>query len=269
VRLTSDCSTCSIREGAEKRIQEGAAPEEWVVPQGALTLSAGEIHIWRADLKPDKSAISILETILAPEERDKAHGFRSECDGNAYVVARGALRVILARYLNQMPAELVLRYGKFGKPRLAESNLRFNVAHANGWALYAISRTVDVGVDLEQVHPEIDMSFAAQTWFPLGATADSARAFFQAWTRTEAYGKARGFGLSFMNLATPLMDARAPAGWWFHDFLPLDGYVAAVAARGVKYQLRHFEWDASQPVPRWGFDAKGISVRSDWGEQRL
>lgn len=236
----------------------------WNAPHGALELKNGEIHLWQADLDRNMCSLLTLMQTLTPEECRKAAGFRLELERNRYILARAALRTILARYLKTAPGELGFCYGPGGKPELASGTLRFNVSHSHGLALYAISRARDVGVDVEQVRPGIEADVARCFFSPraiqfLEALPPGARrrAFFRGWTRMEAYSKARGEGLGlgleiFEIFLGPSQRGRLHTpddpvedwGWWLHDLSPRRGYVAALAARGRKCRLKYWKWQA-------------------------
>ena len=126
-------------------------------------------------------------------------------------MARAFLRKLLGRYLAIAPAELRFAYSEYGKPQLApdlESNLaqqlKFNLAHSGGLALYAFTNVGEIGVDLEHIRPEFTGDDIARRFFSatevacldqLPATARH-EAFFNCWTRKEAFIKAKGMGLS-------------------------------------------------------------------------
>jgi 4'-phosphopantetheinyl transferase len=72
-----------------------------------------------------------------------------------YIVARGALRLILARYLAISPARVAFHYGLHGKPSLVSPSpggaLEFNLSHTDDIALYAVTRGIPLGVDVEGI----------------------------------------------------------------------------------------------------------------------
>jgi 4'-phosphopantetheinyl transferase len=82
--------------------------------------------------------------------------------------------------------------------------------------------------------------------------SDRHEAFFNCWTRKEAYIKALGEGLScpletFEVTLTPGARARlqaidgsteAAAGWWMHSFPPAPGFMGAVVVRGTGYKVQ-------------------------------
>src|SRR6266571_3585796 len=229
---------------------------------GPLELRKWEIHVWQADLDRNTNAVPALKKTLGPEELAKAGRFRVERDRKRYIIAHGALRNILARYLKTTPRESVFRYGPAGKPELASGAVRFSMSHADDLFLCAISLARDVGLDVERVRPGVDQVVAGWLSSPrarrcLEALPQPARrrAFFQGWTRLEAYVKARGEG-PILNQETfeACLDLRGPVlpsprghdgpheRWWFHEFTPRKGYVAALAAQSPKPRLRFWHW---------------------------
>ncbi|HEX2282619.1 MAG TPA: 4'-phosphopantetheinyl transferase superfamily protein, partial [Thermomicrobiales bacterium] len=132
-------------------------------------------------------------------ERDRAH----------FAAARGYLRAILASYAGCNPSEVRFAYGDHGKPYLDDSvcaqDLTFNLSHSRGLALYGVARGRQIGVDVEYIRSEVDILGIARTTFSPDERARlealphhrRLRAFYDCWTRKEAYIKARGLGLSY------------------------------------------------------------------------
>ena len=226
----------------------------WSVPHGPLDLKSGEIHLWRVDLNQEgRNALSGLEGTLSADELAKAGGFRSERDRNRYVLAHGALRTILARYLKTTPGEPVFRYGPKGKPELANRanrGVRFNLSHSHDLVLCAISRAGHVGVDVERVRPGVEKDVAAcLSPAALGVLealppAERRRAFYQGWTRMEAYSKARGEGLESGLETFEVFLGEQPRRRCLHDLFPGTGYVGALATRRGNCSLGYWKWQA-------------------------
>lgn len=116
------------------------------------------------------------------------------------------MREVLGRELRIKPAAVRFDYGPHGKPALAsdlDSELHFNVSHAQERALLAVARGLELGVDIEAVRETIDHTAIAKRFFSraecdaLLALPEAARAdaFFTIWTRKEAYVKLLGGGL--------------------------------------------------------------------------
>jgi 4'-phosphopantetheinyl transferase len=162
---------------------------------------------------------------------------------------------------------LSFSYNAYGKPSLAEMSesdgLSFNVTHAEGMALYAITRNRAVGIDVESIQRQMEWESVAERFFSpyevrmLKAVPPDMRhiAFFNCWTRKEAYIKARGMGLS-LDLAsfdvslTPgepatLLNIREEgqdiSDWSLYDLYPGGNYIAALAVEGQISSLKRWE----------------------------
>jgi len=217
-------------------------------------LSDGRIEVWCVETAARESVIRQLEPVLSAEERERAARFRFERHRNAFVVARGALRVLLARYIGSSSVDVTFVYGPNGKPSLPVSRVEFNVSHTDGVVVLAFAQDCALGVDIECIRPVDNMMQIARRFFCRGEAQELAalpeeqreRAFFRCWTRKEAYIKATGNGLS-----TPLSEFRvtlkegeparfvhignetsAPSEWVLHNLDISSAYAAAIAHRG-------------------------------------
>jgi len=221
-----------------------------------LTLGPKEVHVWRASLDLTTTLVERLRQFLSPDELARADRFHFERDQQHFIVARGCLRTILSRYLRMHAAEIEFAYGDKGKPQLAGSCARsqtfyFNLAHSEGLAIYAVTRVGEIGIDLERIRPEFTGDEIANRFFSPGEVAclngmpkeQRAEAFFNCWTRKEAFIKAMGRGLSlpldqFEVTLTPgdpaqllrtTWDEDEAARWSLKSIDVERGYVAAVA----------------------------------------
>ncbi|MFQ5610895.1 MAG: 4'-phosphopantetheinyl transferase family protein [Anaerolineae bacterium] len=233
-----------------------------------LRLGSNEVHVWWADLDANVSRYAGLRHILAADERARADRYRFQQDRQRYTVGRGLLRTILGGYLGMEPGYLRFRYSPFGKPALVPApggdTLNFNVSHADGLALFAITRHRQIGVDVERIRtdfvcePVAEHFFSARERAALRAVPPEMKymAFFACWTRKEAYVKARGEGLSLpldqfdVSLipgepAITLNASGAPeeaSRWLLHELRPAPGYIAALAAEGRDWRLHCRQW---------------------------
>jgi 4'-phosphopantetheinyl transferase len=235
----------------------------------------GEIHVWRASLDRGRDETGRLSETLDPEERQRAARFVFERHRRRFVVARGVLRNILARYLSLRPGEIVLQFNEYGKPSLQAgaggAPLHFTVSHAEETALYAFSADLEVGVDVEYVRRDMATAEIAEQFFSPGEVRAfrelpehlRTEAFFNCWTRKEAYIKALGKGLShpldlFTVSLTPgqpaalLHDETDPEGadhWSLRELQVGPGYAAALAVRKRDWRLRCFGWNQNPTRP--------------------
>jgi 4'-phosphopantetheinyl transferase len=180
-------------------------PPGWPVAAEPPPLGAGAAHVWRASLDHPESAIAPWLAALSEEEQARAARVVIPEKGRQRAASRAILRGLLGAYLGLPPAQVRLENGPHGKPRLAEGegqDLRFNVSHSRGEALFAFARGCEVGVDIERIDPRSDTDsiarrfFAAREQRALEALPDAERrvAFFRCWARKEAYLKVRGIG---------------------------------------------------------------------------
>jgi 4'-phosphopantetheinyl transferase len=165
----------------------------------------GEVHIWRIDLDTPALPVESLAASLSTTEHERAAKFRSAQHRERWIVARGAMRQILARYAGIEPAALVFETEQLGKPRLAlpEPEIPFNLTHTAGLALLAIAAGGRIGVDAEFIRPLSDLRQLAERFFSSTEAGEilsmdeglQPAAFFACWTRKEAFLKALGKGL--------------------------------------------------------------------------
>lgn len=241
---------------------------DWQPPPRNLVAAKHEVHVWRVALNDSRAAS--LRPKLSPDECARADRFHFARDRHRFIVARGSLRTILGAYLKKDPDQLGFSYSRYGKPALADETggnyLNFNLSHANELALIAVTRERGIGVDIEFIRPQFASEEIAERFFSDNEVAAlralpravQSQAFFNCWTRKEAYIKAIGEGMSMpLNqfhvslepgsaaaLLGNLRDAQEVSRWSLQELTPGPGYVAAVAVEGNDWQLRcwdHFE----------------------------
>ncbi len=231
-----------------------------------------KVHIWHASLEQPLEVVQSLEAVLSQEERQRARQFRYEEHRRSFVVSRGILRNLLSRYTSLKPDQVKFKYTLAGKPHLANaegnSDICFNLSHAGMLVLYAFSWGRQVGIDVECIRPMDEMDQVAAMNFAPGeyreyrmlSSQDKLRAFYNGWTRKEAFIKATGDGLSF-----PLQEIEVslrqyePAQLWalhgsreeakrwsLHDVKTWDGYAAALVVEGNDHTISHKQWTYKQ-----------------------
>lgn len=210
--------------------------------------------------------IEVLATTLSPDESDRAHRFHFEKDRNRFIAARGILRSLLGTYLNLPPSQLQFTYSDRGKPSLSvptPGNLSFNLSHSKGLALYAVTLTSPIGIDVEYLRPMSDVLQLAKRFFSHSeyevisrlSPPERHRAFFTAWTAKEAYLKAIGSGLSgglekvevsidsgeVLKLLSIDGDASLADLWSLYSIETHPDYLAALAIKKNNWNLSY--WD--------------------------
>ncbi len=177
-----------------------------------FSLDCKEIHIWIVQLDQMLSRIPDFIQTLHPDEIHKAEHFRFKKDRDDYIVARGSLRRILSSYLRMEPSKLCFQYNAYGKPSLSDKfpvdAIHFNVSHSHKIAVFAVARNSNLGIDIEYIRNGMDWETIAEQYFSIPelkrlqsqVPAKRAETFYEIWTCREAYVKAKGLGLSFLEL---------------------------------------------------------------------
>ncbi len=188
--------------------------------------------------------------------------FRFEKPRQQFIASRGMLRAVLAGYVDQAAEEITLTFGKRGKPGLVEGELQFNLTHSEDVLLLGITKGRRIGVDVEFVHPLEDMlmmarqNFSAYEQHVLFTLPEDQQeqAFFNCWTRKEAYIKATGDGFSMplRNFDVTMIPGEAarmlraegvdPERWTLHHLEPYTGYVGAICVEGAVASIEQIEF---------------------------
>jgi 4'-phosphopantetheinyl transferase len=128
---------------------------------------------------------------------------RAEQQGARWANARAGLRAILGGYLDQDPAALRIR--DEDKPRLEPASpLRFNLSHSGDVAIVAVATEREVGIDVERIEDDRDITRLAKRMFLNAEQAavhesdDPLLAYHLHWVAKEAFTKATGKGLQSM-----------------------------------------------------------------------
>lgn len=237
----------------------------WLSWPGRRSLGEGEVHVWRVRLEQPASLVERLSANLSRDERERARRYYFSRDSRHFTVARGALREIVSFYVDTPAERLRFVCNEYGKPSLPDSHtetLRFNVAHSHDFALYALTRNREIGIDVEFMREELASVQIAESFFsPLEVamlralpSRLQAKAFFNCWTRKEAYVKARGAGLShpLNRFAVSLVPGANPAilrtdddpaeasRWSLIELSPGPNYVGALAVEGPLRSTSHW-----------------------------
>lgn len=204
----------------------------------------------RLDVTPD--AVAAAEALLSVDERARAGRFAMDRDRRRYTVARACLRHLLSVRTGLPAKSIEFGYSEYGKPRMATHfgvpNVRFNVSHCDGVAVYAFTHGLEVGIDIERVRTFDHQNELALRFLTPGENEalraldldQRSAAFFTCWTRKEALVKAMGAGLSIpldafeVSLDEPPAIVKIaaeygdPSHWTMSGFVPAQGFVGAL-----------------------------------------
>ncbi len=246
--------------------------QDFVNPPAKLTLGDDEIHIWFSVLDQKADVIYNFFQMLSPNERRRAGWFHCYEDKARFITRHGILRMILGHYLGVKPGEVQFYYGKNGKPAILETfgvgTIHFNLSHSNGAALFAFTRSHEIGVDIEYIHDVIEMEQIVNRFFSLNERdvfhslpkSQKREAFFKGWTCKEAFVKALGDGLfkPLCKFDVSLVpgessevfriegNSREASRWSIQNLNPAPHYLGAFAVKSNLLQLKCWRWDSTE-----------------------
>jgi 4'-phosphopantetheinyl transferase len=251
---------------AENRAQARAGL--WPVPAQFPQLRPTHIHVWCARLTPTEAALSLSESILSGPERDRANRFHFIHHRERFILGRGILRMLLAKYTGMAAAELRFVEGPFGKPALEQaaenSEVFFNISHCEDVALFAFRTDQPIGVDIERVRELKDADELVARFFSARENQEfqglsgelKAQAFFNLWTRKEALLKATGDGIAqkLHQVEVALMPGEPaqilglpvgmvrPSEWFIQEFCPVTDFCGAVVTTQPVRKVITYDW---------------------------
>lgn len=234
----------------------------WLASPAEFTLPPGSLQIWRSQLDVSSDSLARFSGLLSPDELARAARFVFPHDRQRFIVSRATLRLLLGKYLRTPPDSVQIEVGPYGKPHMAGNNLsfdlKFNLSHSHGMAVFAFAAEREVGIDIEKIREHFASRDIAKRYFSPQEIAklDALRpqlytlGFFQCWTRKEAYIKARGEGLQIpLDSFSVSVEPGCPPEiafsdserWSMYSFAPFPEFAAAVVAEKSDWTLSLFD----------------------------
>ncbi len=230
-----------------------------------------EVHIWHLSLAEQGANFDHLKKLLDSGERSAGERFRFQKDRNLYIAAHGFLRLILGFYEGIDPADVQFVRNPYGKPLIAGNNrpekMMFNLSHSGNRILFAFTRGREIGVDIEKIRADFACQEIAERFFSEQEVAvfnslpkeKKTEAFFNCWTRKEAFIKAVGEGLSYplkdfdvtlrsgqeAQLLNICRQSDEASNWTLVDIPVNDEYKGAVAVRAKDLSFKQWALDAN------------------------
>ncbi len=242
-------------------------------PPRAVESLDGESHIWMMDSGRPLGAelLADYREMLSPEEGEHYDRVRHSQARREFLLGRALARTTLSRYHDVKPAEWVFRLSPHGRPEIVRppghDDLRFNLSHTRRLIGCAVTRGVDVGIDVEEIgRTGKPLELAERRFAPaevetlrrLGSS-ELDEHFCFLWTLKEAFLKACGRGMalglrssSFALAENGILEVEftpelgeTTGAWQVALFRPSSRLVLAVAIRrGEMDDLRIRLWEA-------------------------
>ena len=169
------------------------------------TLNENDCQIWWARISDLQSwHYNLLNDI----EREKANSYHHSADRARFIIGCVISRLVLGKILSMSPVQVPIDRMcsvckvRHGRPQLRRY-LQLSVSHSGEWVVVAFTKSAPVGIDVEQMNPNVDVMKMAE-----GVLTDieiaqvmklpneqKIEGFLTYWTRKEAVLKATGEGL--------------------------------------------------------------------------
>ena len=252
----------------------------------APALTPGAVHLWPLRVNAEAWPGIDWASFLSKDERDRARRFKYARDAYRYTASRALLRIVLGAYLRLDPQDLAFDYSTNGKPFLpCGGQLRFNLSHSHDAALIGVTLGREIGVDVERIRDDLEVEQIARQFFSKAEQSALATlpaiqrqgAFFDCWTRKEAFVKARGDGLSLpldqfdvsvrpdepACLVATRPDADEAAAWEVTAVAVEHGYAAAVVTQTGPVPLSYAVIEVTTLWPAALTPSAGSASRND------
>lgn len=225
-----------------------------------MDLKEGELHIWSYEVDENEYHLEKTDPLLSEEEKIRCSKYINEAEKIRYTCNHRFVRKVLAKYLNLPAAHVEFSVAELGKPFVKNSNLFFSYSYRTTFALLAISKEHEVGVDIEKIKVLQDAPTFASFSFSerekeiifKSAAENFQDTLFTFWTFKEAIIKALGVGLNadltqidlsdfFYSELNPLaFDANAV--YTIKRLKTHQGYKAAFAIKGKVNDITEYEY---------------------------
>ena len=218
----------------------------WQQGPTRLTIGDGTLDLWRFPLL-ESSAANSHRQLLSAQENGRAGKLLVEQKRTEFILCRAMTRRILSRYLAIAPQQLVFITLEHGKPVLAagvhDRPLSFNLSHAGGWGLLAVTSGAAVGVDIELIDTQLKFAGIASRFFTRHEQSQldsypavrQRRGFYRLWTRKEALLKMTGCGFHGVD------EGPAVQTDYLRHFVVGRGHVATVAVAAAVRARRCYQ----------------------------
>ncbi|WP_394341599.1 4'-phosphopantetheinyl transferase family protein [Paraflavitalea soli] len=173
---------------------------------------------------------------LPPAMHQQMQAYRFEQDSCRYLLGKMLLLkgLVAQGYHSDILSEI--QYNEFNKPWLDET-VSFNISHSGDHIICAVSKSLRVGIDIEEVKPteltDFTDCFSAAEWQCIRQEDNLLTNFYRFWTRKEAVLKADGRGLGIPLKELEVVNDQVLVGtavWHLKALDILEGYAIHMAS---------------------------------------
>jgi 4'-phosphopantetheinyl transferase len=244
----------------------------WLNAETCSFSISNNLDIWKIGVSSNISLIDDFLIMLTPDEITRANRFYQLKDRNRFIVSRGALRLILGKYLNQSSSNVEFGIGENSKPYIKSGNplnLQYNLSHSGDGILLAVSNSA-IGADIEFINQSFGFNEVLDDNFSIDEInyineENSVDRFFRLWTRKEALTKATAQGLDGDLRLIPGLDGThviqpgiiaSNANWLIKTFALNNQYIASIASAPFVNKISFWDLDVISNLNAFKFQFK-------------
>jgi 4'-phosphopantetheinyl transferase len=171
-----------------------------------LQKRGGDLEVYYGIVDSFADMVPVFYNYLPDHEKARANRFKKKSDYNSYISVHALLRIELSKLMNIEPRSIGIKESLTGKPFATDKDFPFSISRSFNSFAFVIGRGDQyLGVDIEQVKPEIDFKSIFRTYYSpdeqlyilqYNKIPDQKKAFYELWTRKEALLKATGIGIN-------------------------------------------------------------------------
>ena len=159
-----------------------------------------QVYFWEIEESQRSVLFDKLMSMVSPEKRKRVSKLKFPIDQLLTLCSEALVRFLDCEHHNIYNSDIKFSENEYGKPYLEDyPDFHFNISHTRDALAVAIADN-DIGVDIEHIKKAdvkiADRFFALPEKEFVMQSADKNKAFYQIWTRKEAYIKYLGRGLS-------------------------------------------------------------------------
>lgn len=235
---------------------------DWKTMNTCLFDITNQVDIWKIDVTKFLHLFDYLFSILHQNEKDKALAFKIEKDKNNFVIRKGLLKFLLAKYLTTNIASTEFTEGNNKKPILATNNmgLHFNSSHSGNFIVIAIAKQ-EIGIDIEHINTAFNYQEILSAIFSndeinyILNSKNASESFYQLFTRKEAIVKASSKGITDSIKNVPVLNGKhlieeinetgISENIWVNSFIPENNYAGCISTNNYFEKIHFYFADES------------------------
>ena len=184
-----------------------------------------------------ETAKALIQQGITSEDKAEAESRTHETARHNFLLARAALRILLAKTTYQKNASITR--DEKGKPHIT-GGPHISISHTEGLVACVVSTQSPIGIDVEHWRPRDYAALASYVYGPreqADVAREGAAAFYRIWTLKEAMVKAEGKGIFTTMTGQDAFkqyddkDIWQDDEWQFFYKIPKPSYSLAIASK--------------------------------------